>query len=105
MKPKTTDGIPASRSTTDSTAAFNFLGANLARYAEVKKPTGKPKIIAPTVPYTEVRINGMIPKYGSDAVDAHLVPKIKSVKPILKMAGTPLISRYKQITATKTMFS
>ena len=47
MKPKTTDGIPASRSTTDSTAAFNFLGANLARYAEVKKPTGKPKIIAP----------------------------------------------------------
>ena len=98
MKPKTTDGIPASRSTTDSTAAFNFLGANLARYAEVKKPTGKPKIIAPTVPYTEVRINGMIPKYGSDAVDAHLV------KPILKMAGTPLISRYKQITATKTMF-
>ncbi len=50
IKPKTTDGIPANRSTVDSTNCFIFKGANFARYTEQKKPSGKPIKIAPKVP-------------------------------------------------------
>ena len=60
--------------------------------------------MAPKVPYTEVKIKGMIPNFGSLAVDAHWVPKMKSTKPICPIAGIPDITRYKQITATKTIF-
>ena len=49
-KPYTTDGIPASRLTADSTALLSFFGASFARYTAVKKPRGTPMSIAPPVP-------------------------------------------------------
>ena len=50
IKPKTTEGIPANKSTTDSINCFTLKGANLARYTELKKPIGRPNKIAPKVP-------------------------------------------------------
>lgn len=42
--------------------------------------------IAPSVPHTDVSMNGRIPYFGSEAVDAHSVPKKKSVMPISLIA-------------------
>ena len=41
-----------------------------------------------------VRMNGRMPKAGSLAVLAHLVPKRNSIGPISIIAGRPLMMRY-----------
>ena len=41
----------------------------------------------------KVKINGKIPNCGLAAVDAHLVPKRKSTRPISLMAGRPAITK------------
>ena len=49
-RPYTTEGMPASRLTADSTVLFSRGGAALARYTAAKKPTGTPRSMAPAVP-------------------------------------------------------
>ena len=49
-RPYTTDGMPASRSTTTLTAAPILGGATFARNTAIRKPIGTPMTTAPAVP-------------------------------------------------------
>ena len=62
---------------------------------------GTPMNIAPAVPHTLVNINGSIPYFGTAAVDAHSLPKIKSIKPISLTAGIPDRIRYTVMSRTQ----
>ena len=50
MRPYTTEGMPASRSTAGRTRLARRGGATLARNTAVMKPTGTPRTMAPAVP-------------------------------------------------------
>ena len=46
-------------------------------------------------------MKGRMPNSGSLAVEAHLVPKRKSLRPISRMAGRPEMMRYTVMNSTK----
>ena len=102
-RPYTTDGMPDSKSTalltTPEILGLDIFARNIAHII----PIGTPIMIAPQVPYMELKINGRIPYDGVCAVDAHVVPNRKSIIPISLIAGKPLTTRNPVIRSTNAI--